>query len=330
MQSAEEWSSLSRNSTNGRTLYRRLAPIRWLFRTLSPVAPWLVGRLAFRLFRFSQRYRRPPRENGWVAEAERLELELDGRRVTGWSWGSGPTVLLMHGWSGRGSQMGAFAEPLVKEGLRVVALDAPGHGGSAGRFSSLPQFAATVELAGRHFGPLRGVIAHSFGAAGTGWALWRGGELRAERLVFVGAPGDLDGYMVAFREMFGLTDASYAALLGALQSTFGMQWEESRWATTIAADHTPMLVIHDRSDPETPYSGGLAIAEAWSNGRLVTTERLGHFRILREPRVIAEAVDFLTDPAVGVEGEERLDAAAEVIELPSVVPIATEPAPSAV
>lgn len=295
---SEEWSSLSRNSTNGRTLYRRVAPIRWLFRALNPIAPALVGRMAFGLFRVTQRHRQPERERKWVADAQPLELQLDGRRVAGWSWGSGPTVLLMHGWSGRGSQLGAFAEPLVKEGLRVVALDVPGHARSAGRFSSLPQFADTVDLAGRHFGPLRGVVAHSFGAAGTGWALWSKSDLEVERLVFVAAPGDLDGYMDSFRDLFGLSPESYTGLLAALERKFGVRWSESRHATTIAADPTPMLVIHDQNDPETPYAGALEIARSWPRSRLVTTTRLKHHRILREPRVIAEAVDFLTDPAV--------------------------------
>jgi len=301
---SEEWSSLSRNSTNGRTLYRRVAPIRWLFQALNPIAPSLVGRMAFGLFRVTQRYRLPPRERKWIANAEVLKLELDGRRVSGYSWGSGPTVLLLHGWSGRGSQLGAFAEPLVKEGLRVVALDVPGHAGSAGRLSSLPQFAETVELASRHFGPLRGVVAHSFGAAGTGWALWRRSGLEVERLVFVAAPGDLDGYMESFRDLFGLSEESYDGLLAELERKFGVRWAESRHATTIAADRTPMLVIHDRNDPETPYAGAEEIARAWPRSRLVTTTRLKHHRILREPRVIAEAVDFLTDPAV-VEPDYR-------------------------
>jgi pimeloyl-ACP methyl ester carboxylesterase len=179
-----------------------------------------------------------------------------------------------------------------------VALDAPGHAGSTGRLSSLPQFADTVELADRHFGPLRGVVAHSFGAAGTGWSLWRSPGLEIERLVFVAAPGDLDSYMQSFRELFGLSAKSYDGLLEALERKFGVRWSESRHATTIAAGRTPMLVIHDRNDPETPYEGALAIESAWTDSRLVTTERLGHHRILREPRAIAEAVDFLVDPAV--------------------------------
>ena len=58
-----------------------------------------------------------------------------------------------------------------------------------------------------------------------------------------------------------------------------------------------MLVVHDRGDVHTPHAGAVAIAEAWPNAMLVSTEDLGHHRILRAPDVVAEAVDFLVEPA---------------------------------
>ncbi len=290
----ESWSSISRNSTNGRILYRRVAPIRWLLRALDPIAPGLVAQIAFRLFRITQRHPVPARELEWLRGAQPVELELDGGRLSGWSWGEGPAVLLMHGWSGRASQMGALALAIAEAGCRAVALDAPGHGGSAGRLSSLPQFAATVRLAADAFGPLRAVIAHSFGAAGTGWALNQG--VRAERLVFIGSPGDLNGYISGFRELFGLSRATLGRMLGILEREFGLRWQESRYATTVAADSTPMLVVHDEGDDETPYSGALTIARAWPRSRQLTTAGLGHRRILGDPRVLAEIADFVAGP----------------------------------
>lgn len=289
--STEGWSSISRNSTNGRILFRRVAPIRWTLRALQAVAPGLVAHIAFRLFRTTQRHRVPARERKWLRTARPVELELDGRRIRGWSWGEGQAVLLMHGWGGRASQMGALALGVAKAGYRAVALDAPGHGDSAGRLSSLPQFGNTVRLADEAFGPLRAVIAHSFGAAGTGWAYHR--RLRTERLVFIGSPGDLNGYMRGFRELFGLSEPTFERMLGVLERTFAVRWSESRYSTTIAADETPMLVVHDESDDETPYSGALAISSAWPRSRLVTTTGLGHRRILRDRKVVAEVAGFV-------------------------------------
>lgn len=296
---SEGWSSISRNSTNGRILFRRTAPIRWTLRALVPIAPKLVGRIGFLLFRTTQRYPLPSRERSWVDGAEPVELLLDGERLCGWSWGEGPSVLLMHGWGGRGSQMGGLATAIAEAGFRAIALDAPGHGGSAGRLSSLPQFAATVALAAEKFGPLRGVVAHSFGAAGTGWALRE--PLGVEKLVFVAAPGDLQGYLSGVRDLFGLTDVGLAHMIGNLERSFGIEWRRSRHATTITADATPMLVVHDEGDDETPYSGGLEIARAWPNSRLITTEGLGHRRILRDPQVLAQVTAFLAAGAAGFD-----------------------------
>ncbi len=288
---SEGWSSLSKNSTNGRKLYRQLTLIRWAMRTIGALSSSLAGRLGFRLFRTTQRHRVPDREQGWLRSATPLEFEFEGSRLSGWAWGKGPTVLLMHGWGGRGSQMGAFAIRLAEAGFRAVALDAPGHGGSAGRLSSLPAFAGTVHRAAAELGPLHAVIAHSFGAAGTGWA--RYGGLEASRFVFVAAPGDLEGYVQLFKEQVGLSTRSFAHMIRRLEDRFDVDWQMCRYATTVASDETPMLVVHDRGDDETPYAGGLAIRDAWPNSRLVSTEGLGHRRILRDPEVVAEVVGFV-------------------------------------
>ena len=71
---SEEWSSISRNSTNGRLIYRKVRPVRVAFRLLAPIAPRLVGKLAFRLFRTTQRFSVPRREASWLASAAPVEL----------------------------------------------------------------------------------------------------------------------------------------------------------------------------------------------------------------------------------------------------------------
>ncbi len=99
------------------------------------MAPSLAARLLERLFLTPRRWQRPVRETQWMSSARRSTLDFGGRRkLRLLTWGEGPTVLLAHGWSGRGSQMGCFAEPLVDAGYRVVAFDAPGHGDDDARF----------------------------------------------------------------------------------------------------------------------------------------------------------------------------------------------------
>ncbi len=96
-------------------------------------------------------------------------------------------MLLVHGWEGRGSQLGAFVEPLVRAGLSVVAFDAPGHGDSPGRRLYLTDMADAIIDVERAVGPLHAIVAHSFGAAAVLLAHQRG-AVDAARSVMI-APG---------------------------------------------------------------------------------------------------------------------------------------------
>ena len=80
--------------------------------------------------------------------AEPLAVVHRGQALAVESWGAGPTVLLVHGWNGRGAQLGAFAPALVKSGYRVVTFDTPAHGRSPGRATNLPEISEAI-----HAGP---------------------------------------------------------------------------------------------------------------------------------------------------------------------------------
>jgi alpha-beta hydrolase superfamily lysophospholipase len=68
----------------------------------------------------------------------------------------------------------SLADAFVSAGFRVVAMDAPGHGQSEGRQSSVVHFAKVIDAANRRYGPFRVVVAHSLGAAAATYELSRG------------------------------------------------------------------------------------------------------------------------------------------------------------
>lgn len=298
----------SQKSTNVRATPWQLLPVRAAFRLLCPTFPGLAARWAVRLFRTVRPFPRPEREEGWLAGARPLRLPAgdtgaEGRSLAAWSWGeeTSPTVLLVHGWEGRGSQMGAFAAPLVERGFRVVTYDAPGHGDSGGRLSSLPETAAAVSAAARELGPLAGVVAHSFGVAATCYGLMTGSlpDHLAGRLVFVAPPGDLHHYIRYTADLLGLTPEVEERFVTHLEERFGVDWAQARSCTTRAAREIPLLVIADRDDDETPLAEARRVAAAWPGSRFTATAGLGHRRILRAPAVVAEAADFLAADAEG-------------------------------
>ena len=285
--------SAPQKSTNGRSFYWYLAPLRGLFRVFCLVAPHAAARVALRLFRTPHRHSTPPRENAWMESAESFGFEVGDEQLTAWAWGEGPVVLLAHGWEGRGSQMGAFAQPLVEAGFRVITFDGPGHGRSTGRRSSVPEFAEAIAVLAEKVGPVHAIVTHSFGGAATGWAA-RQVHL-ADRLVFVAPPGDLDEYVTFFSDLLGLSSNVRQEMVSLLERRFHLHWEEVRFATLTPVEGVDLLVIQDRDDKDSKFSNGVEVAAAWPGSRFYPTSGQGHRRILRHPEVIEQVVGFLTD-----------------------------------
>jgi pimeloyl-ACP methyl ester carboxylesterase len=257
--------------------------------------------LAERLFTSPRRHRRPDRERSVLARGRPFSVEValrsptwhGGRRkVAAWRWGHGPTVLLVHGWEGRGSQLGAFVEPLVRAGLSVVAFDAPGHGDSPGHRLYLTDLADCVADVARAVGKLHAIVAHSFGAAAVLLAHQRG-AVDATRNVMI-APNVLVHDAVArFAQAVALDDRDRSSLEGQLASHSGVPGDALRLDALVGDRDAALLVVHDRDDREVPFVHGEQLAATWRQATLHATEGLGHRRVLRDEAVIAEVVTFV-------------------------------------
>lgn len=287
-----------RKKTNDRTKIPR--GIRAFFRELDRLSPALAGRVARLLFLRTRRHRPPEREEAVLESAERHELRTPRGKAVAWVWGrpapSGarvPTVYLVHGWEGRGSQLGPFVDPLRRAGLRVVALDAPGHGEAPGRSSSLVAIGTALETAVERWSPdgATGVIAHSAGAVGTTWALSRG--VAVERAFFVAPGADLVAYTRYFGGLLGLGERGVRELAMAIERRIGVLYAELEPLRLAPEMTVPLQVATDRDDPEAPLPSVEMLVRSWPGATLRVTEGLGHRRILRDPEVVAEAVRFL-------------------------------------
>lgn len=284
---------MPQKSTIGRTL--ALRGLRAGFAAADALSPELAAAGAKRLFLSTRRHPVPERERAWLRDAERVDLAGDPGPLAAWVWGTegAPTVVLLHGWEGRGSQLGAFAAPLVAMGFRVVAVDAPGHGDSPGRTSSLVAIAGALRRAGERYGPLAGVIAHSAGTVGAVHCVSRG--LAVDRLVCV-APGvDLEGYVGELAQVFGLSAGASRSLKLRIERHVGVTMRDLDPRRAAPGLRIPLLVIHDRMDREAPFAGGEALARSWPGARLIPTEGLGHTRILWDEQVVSTATAFLRE-----------------------------------
>jgi len=274
----------------------RSKPLPWTARVLRPalaglsaVAPSLAASVAERSFLTPPRHPQPAYEATALASA-RVSRIGAGTPITAWTWGHGPAVLLVHGWGGRGAQLAHFVAPLMARGYSVVTFDAPGHGQSPAPRSSLVAFAEAIRAVSRALGPVRGVIAHSIGAAASAVALRDG--LRADAAVFLAPPADLTLHADMILETLGFGRRARELMQERVERRLGVSWSTLDVATFAPAMRTPLLVIHDRDDAEVPWQEGAIIAQAWPGATLSTTSGLGHRRLLRDREVVAESVSF--------------------------------------
>lgn len=267
------------------------------FRVLESLAPALAARAATRLW-----FRIPapaPVAASTPGSGTPFQVAWEGHRVRGRSWGEGPAVYLVHGWGGRGRQLGAFVEPLVAAGNRVVLFDAPSHGASdAGEWGPRSthgvEMGKALDAVAAQFGPARAVVAHSLGAVATMLAI-RHGWLGTERLVFLAPMSTYADAAEPFRRALALGrrtnrrfDAEVWRRVGIGPEDFDLRRQME------TAEPVPTLVIHDRDDRATSALRSIELADRFANVRLVLTSGLGHNRLLADPAVVAEVTDFVS------------------------------------
>jgi pimeloyl-ACP methyl ester carboxylesterase len=297
-------SSRAKESTNVRAPWWEAA-LRRGFHTLGPWAPRSAARLAEAVF-FTAPRGRSARVDAVLATGQRKDILCEGRRVATWSWGSGPRVVLLHGWGGRAGQLGAFVTPLVKRGYEVVAFDAPGHGLSGGRLTSMVDFAAALRVLEQETGGFHGIIAHSLGAAATAFALTRG--LRVERAVFIGPPVGPADWTRLFAERLTVPARVMDLMRDRAERRLGVSWPDLDVVAMSKRLRTPLLVVHDEGDREVPVGDGRAIAAAWLGATFLGTTGLGHRRILRDDGILEAVVAFLAGEGsaeTDTRGKER-------------------------
>jgi pimeloyl-ACP methyl ester carboxylesterase len=281
-----------RKSTNVRV------PVAWriigtALTALDVIAPSLAERLAARLFLTPRRVPSPASEAASRRRADRESRLVASHSITSWNWGEGPAILLLHGWEGRGTQLGTLAESLAREGYRVIAPDFPAHGDSPGRRTNLLEFAAIVEALIVAEEPVA-IVAHSFGAAATTVAL-RDAAFDG-RLVYLSPPEDFAFFTETFGAMLGISDDLAKRMERTIERQFGIDWSHLRGTALAPKMTAPLLVIHDEDDLDVPARFGRDLAAAWPDATLLLTRKLGHRRILRDPAVIAATIEFIQRP----------------------------------
>ena len=237
----------------------------------------LAGQWCYRVLAKPPRKILLPAEKDFLADARQQVIPVGIMQIQTYHWpGSGPKILLAHGWNSNSGRCQALASQLIIAGYDVYALDAPAHGASVGgSFAVIYYGNVLAELADTLRPEV--IIGHSAGGMAAAYYLKHYPEVHhPEKLVLLSTPAELNHFMESFRKGIGLKKAVIDAMEMGFTQRFGMSFDYFSIAKFVRNLRMPGLIIHDEKDDVAPVHGAYQMAENWPNSELVITSGLGH------------------------------------------------------
>ncbi|SDR73121.1 alpha/beta hydrolase [Gramella sp. MAR_2010_147] len=288
---------MTKKTKDNTPVQRLLVPsyILAISKLLTKVSPFLASRFAARLFLTPFKYQLPERERNMDSSSiqEKVMVPSMNREIVTYEYGSSEKkILLVHGWSGRGTQLAKIAEELVVKGYKVISFDAPAHGKTEGKISMMPFFIKAVHFLDDKYGPFEAIIGHSLGGMSSLKAISNG--LQTKKLVIIGTANNITEITRHFADNMKMNHKVAAKMKKYLDERFDEDMDSLSGAISAENVKTPTLVIHDKSDVDVKINSAYEIHEALENSELYITEGLGHRRILGNPDVINKISTFIT------------------------------------
>ena len=200
-------------------------------------------------------------------------------------------ILLVHGWSGRGTQLFKIADELLDNGYSVVSFDAPAHGKSKGNSTIMSEFISSILEIEKQYGPFEFAIGHSLGGMSVLNAIKDG--LKVKKAIVIGSGDIVQDILDDFVAKLGLKQAISERLREFFENKYQVKMDNFSAYRAAQKVKIPVLVIHDNDDPEVPAKAGIHIHENLENGELFLTDGLGHRKILGNQNVIKKTLEFI-------------------------------------
>ncbi|MFV5703110.1 alpha/beta hydrolase [Flavobacterium sp. XS2P12] len=261
---------------------------------ISFISPKLITLFTAKLFTTPIKHKIPKRELEMDHKSiqKLIIIPAIDKEVVLYQYGkSEKKILLVHGWSGRGTQLFKLADELLKAGYSTISFDAPAHGKSPGKTTIMVDFIATILEIDKQFGPFEAAIGHSLGGMSVLNAIKKG--LKVNHAVVIGSGDIVADIMDDFVAKLELKPTISTLLRLHFEKKYGEKMNS--YSAFLAAKETtiPVLVIHDNNDPEVPVKAGIHIHKYLKNGKLLLTDGLGHRKILGNSKVIERTVQFI-------------------------------------
>jgi len=269
-------------------------PVSYFAKILELISSRLASFFGIRLFITPVNFPIPKREQYMLKSAQKKRLHIPEikKEIEILSYGySKKKVLLVHGWSGRSTQLFAFADKLLENGYMVISFDGPAHGKSTGKTTMMPEFLKTIQKINTTFGPFEAAIGHSFGAT----SLYNAAAtfLDIKTFIAIGSGDRISDIISNFVKNLYLNEKSAKKIQLGLEKKWMIHVDDFSSSTVAKKIKIPVLVVHDIIDGDVPVSCAYRIRQNLEKGSLLITNGLGHTKILRNNEIVHKSIKFI-------------------------------------
>lgn len=260
------------------------------------ISPKLATKFAAKLFTTPIKHKIPKREFHMDNESvqETVFIPSINKKIVVYHYGkSEKKILLVHGWSGRGTQLVKIADELVNLGFSTISFDAPAHGKSKGNSTIMVEFIASILELEKQFGPFEFAIGHSLGGMSILNAIRE--NLKVKKAVIIGSGDIIQDIIDDFIKKLKLKPEIGNKLRNHFEKKYGVEMDYYSASNAVKEVSTPVLILHDENDTDVNVKAAYHIKENLKNSELMITKNLGHRKILGNAEVIKRIVEYIKE-----------------------------------
>lgn len=270
---------------------------KMLINIASHLVPRIVVQMALHQLNNPQVRKLRKHEEQVLQTAVQTRFRFKSFDIQHYHWaGSGPRVMLIHGWEGQAGNFADIIEKLREQDYEIIAFDGPSHGHSSKGSTSPVEFCELVgTLMDRHQ-PTH-LVSHSFGGVPTTFALSQRPQLAIESYVLLTTPDRFMDRIDEISNQVGVSNGVRNRLVAKLRQDIGLPLESLNVSDFVQkANVKRSLILHDEADRIVPLAISERIQRNWPISRLEVVRGTGHYRILREEEVVKRVIAFLHQP----------------------------------
>ena len=261
---------------------------------LSFIAPSTAAKRAVSIFSKVRIKGIRTKEQTFYEEARKFEVKRDKEDLSCYELGNpdGKLLFLVHGWESNPGCFTLFLPHLMQ--YRIIAFTLPAHSQNRETHTNMYEGKDAFKLVLNHFEPQETfhVVAHSLGSSVTAFALSET-NYKADKLVFLSANTDIVQVFDDFQKLLGFNDRVFRLIAKRIEDKVGDKLEEMKVEDRLKqVSFNELLLIHDKFDKIIPFEKSETLSKKFDNSKLIPFEKIGHYRMLWNDKVLQEVLDF--------------------------------------